>query len=306
MVGQTNPSGRGRARTGAFDIANAAFMICVMFIVVYPVLNVIAISFSNANHIARSDVTFFPRGFTTEAYKYILKDKQVWMGYRNSVFYAAGSALVTLLFTSMFAFPLVNRDLIGRKFFTIFLSITMFFNGGMIPTYLLIRNLHLIDNPLALILPGCVGAYNVFVFRTFFQNIPGELYESAKIDGANDFVILFRIVLPLSKALLATFGLFTIIGSWNSWFSGLIYLKNTELYPVQLILREYLYVLDMVNMQARAGMGGGALNPQLLQQIAPKGVRMAMAAVTMFPIMLIYPFFQKYFVKGVMIGAIKG
>jgi putative aldouronate transport system permease protein len=306
MVGQTNPGGRGKTRTGAFDIANAAFMICVMFIVVYPVLNVIAISFSNANHIARSDVTFFPRGFTAEAYKYILKDKQVWMGYRNSVFYAAGSALVTLLFTSMFAFPLVNKDLICRKFFTIFLSITMFFNGGMIPTYLLIRSLHLIDNPLALILPGCVGAYNVFVFRTFFQNIPGELYESAKIDGANEFVILFRIVLPLSKALLATFGLFTIIGSWNSWFSGLIYLKNTELYPVQLILREYLYVLDMVNMQARAGMGGGALNPQLLQQIAPKGVRMAMAAVTMFPIMLIYPFFQKYFVKGVMIGAIKG
>jgi putative aldouronate transport system permease protein len=306
MVGQTNPGGRGKARTGAFDIANAAFMICVMFIVVYPVLNVIAISFSNANHIARSDVTFFPRGFTTEAYKYILKDKQVWIGYRNSVLYAAGSALVTLLFTSMFAFPLVSKDLICRKFFTIFLSITMFFNGGMIPTYLLIRSLHLIDNPLALILPGCVGAYNVFVFRTFFQNIPGELHESAKIDGANDFVILFRIVLPLSKALLATFGLFTIIGSWNSWFSGLIYLKNTELYPVQLILREYLYVLDMVNMQARAGMGGGALNPQLLQQIAPKGVRMAMAAVTMFPIMLIYPFFQKYFVKGVMIGAIKG
>jgi putative aldouronate transport system permease protein len=277
-----------------------------MFIVVYPVLNVIAISLSNANHIALSDVSFFPRGFTTEAYNYILKDKQVWTGYRNSIFYAAGSALVTLIFTSMFAYPLINRGLIGRKFFTIFLSITMFFNGGMIPTYLLIRSLHLIDNPLALILPGCVGAYNVFVFRTFFNNIPGELLESAKIDGANDFIILFRIVLPLSKALLATFGLFTIIGSWNSWFNGLIYLKNTELYPIQLVLREYLHVLDMVNMQARAGMGGGALNPQLLQRITPKGVRMAMAVVTMFPIMLIYPFFQKYFVKGVMIGAIKG
>jgi putative aldouronate transport system permease protein len=299
-------SGRTGNRIGAFEIINGAFMICVMFAVVYPVLNVIAISLSNANHIAQSDVTFFPRGFTTEAYGYILKDKQVWTGYRNSVLYAAGSALVTLFFTSMFAYPMVNRDLIGRKFFTIFLSITMFFNGGMIPSYLLIRSLHLIDNPLALIIPGCVGAYNVFVFRTFFNNIPGELLESAKIDGANDFTILFRIVLPLSKALLATFGLFTIIGSWNSWFGGLIYLKNAELYPVQLILREYLYVLDMVNMQARAGMGGGALNPQLLQRITPKGVRMAMAVVTMFPIMLIYPFFQKYFVKGVMIGAIKG
>jgi putative aldouronate transport system permease protein len=297
---------RAGSRIGAFEIVNGVFMICVMFVVVYPVLNVIAISLSNANHIAQSDVTFFPRGFTAEAYSYILKDKQVWTGYRNSIFYAAGSALVTLLFTSMFAYPLANRGLVGRKFFTIFLSITMFFNGGMIPGYLLIRSLHLIDNPLALILPGCVGAYNVFVFRTFFNNIPGELLESAKIDGANDFTILFRVVLPLSRALLATFGLFTIIGSWNSWFNGLIYLKNNELYPVQLVLREYLYVLDMVNMQARAGMGGGALNPQLLQRITPKGVRMAMAVVTMFPIMLIYPFFQKYFVKGVMIGAIKG
>jgi putative aldouronate transport system permease protein len=305
MVAGTTSNKAGN-RIGVFEIINGAFMICVMFVVVYPVLNVIAISLSNASHIAQSDVTFFPRGLTTEAYGYILKDKQVWTGYRNSVFYAAGSALVTLLFTSMFAYPLINRGLIGRKFFTIFLSITMFFNGGMIPSYLLIRSLRLIDNPLALIIPGCVGAYNVFVFRTFFNNIPGELLESAKIDGANDFIILFRIVLPLSKALLATFGLFTIIGSWNSWFSGLIYLKNAELYPVQLILREYLYVLDMVNMQARAGMGGGALNPQLLQRITPKGVRMAMAVVTMFPIMLIYPFFQKYFVKGVMIGAIKG
>jgi putative aldouronate transport system permease protein len=166
--------------------------------------------------------------------------------------------------------------------------------------------LKLLNSPLALILPGCVGAYNVFVFRTFFQNIPAELPESARIDGANDFTILFRIILPLSKALLATFGLFTIVGSWNSWFSGLIYLKNPRLYPVQLILREYLYVIDVTNMQGRAGMGGVGINPNLLQLIAPKGVRMSMVVVTMFPIMMIYPFFQKYFVKGVMIGAVKG
>ena len=182
----------------------------------------------------------------------------------------------------------------------------MFFGGGMIPTYLLMRNIGLIDNPLVLIVPFSVAAYNVFVFRTFFQNIPRELMESAEIDGANDFTILFRIILPLSKALLATFGLFGIVGSWNSWFNALIYFQDTDLYPVQLVLRDYLYVLDATNVQARAGMGGASINPNLLQQIAPKGVRMAMVVVTMFPIMMIYPVFQKYFVKGVMIGSIKG
>lgn len=290
----------------AFDALNIGIMVFILLIVIYPILNVIAISFSNANHIARADVTIYPRGFTLEAYRYILKDKQVWLGYRNSIIYALGSTFVSLLLTSLFAYPLATKDFMLKKFLTIFLTITMFFGGGLVPTYLLMRNIHLMNNPLVLILPFSVGAYNVFVFRTFFKNIPAELIESAEIDGANDFVVLFRIVIPLSKALLATFGLFGIVGSWNSWFNALIYLKDTNLYPVQLVLREYLYVIDATNMQARAGMGGASFNPNLLQMIAPKGVRMAMVVVTMFPIMMVYPFFQKYFVKGVMIGAIKG
>jgi putative aldouronate transport system permease protein len=289
-----------------FDSINNIIMIAIIVVVIYPVINVIAISFSNAYHIGKADVTLYPKGFTVEAYRYILKDAQVWIGYRNSIFYAFASTFVSLLFTSMFAYPLAIKGFIGKKFFTVFLTITMFFSGGLIPTYLLMRNINLLDNPLSLILPGCVGAYNVFVFRTFFQNIPGELIESAKIDGAHDFIILFRIIIPLSKPLLATFGLFGIVGSWNSWFNAFIYLQSQELYPVQLVLREYLYVLDVTNVQARAVMGGTSINPNLLQQIAPKGVRMAMVVVTMFPIMLIYPYFQKYFVKGVMIGAIKG
>ncbi|MCI9218608.1 MAG: carbohydrate ABC transporter permease [Lachnospiraceae bacterium] len=289
-----------------FDVVNTLIMLGIIVVVIFPVLNVIAISFSNAEHVARADVTIFPKGFNVEAYSYILRDPQVWRGYLNSIGYCVGFTLCNLLFTSLFAYPLTHDDFLGKKFCTIFLTITMFFGGGMIPTYLLMRNLHLIDNPLVLIIPGCVGAYNVFVFRTFFNNIPSELSESAKMDGANDFTILFRIVLPLSKALLATFGLFAIVGMWNNWFSALLYLNDTNKYPVQMILRQYLYVLDTVNMQQRAGMGGGYINPTLLQQISPKGVRMAMVVVTMFPIMMIYPFFQKYFVKGVMIGAVKG
>jgi putative aldouronate transport system permease protein len=182
----------------------------------------------------------------------------------------------------------------------------MFFNGGLIPTFLIIRNLGWINNPLAIIIPGAVGAWNVFIFRTFFQHIPTELIESAKMDSANDFTILFRIVLPLSKALLATFGLFGIVGMWNNWFSALIYLTDKNLHPLQLILREYLYVVNVQQLQARAGMGGGASNPALIQQLTPRSVQTAMVVVTMFPIMMTYPFFQKYFVKGVMIGAIKG
>ena len=281
-------------------------MIGIIVVVLYPVLNVIAISFSSPLYIGRGDVTIFPRGFNTQAYEYVLRDTTVWIGYRNSIIYALGSTFFMLLFTSMFAYPLATQDFILKKFLVVFLAITMFFGGGLIPTFLLIRNLGLINSPWVLILPWTVGAWNVFVFRTFFQNIPSELIESARIDGANDLVILFIIVLPLSKALLATFGLFGIVGSWNSWFNALIYLTDTNLYPLQLILREYLYVIDTQQLQARAGMGGGAANPALIQQLAPRSVQMAMVVVTMFPIMVIYPFFQKYFVKGVMIGAIKG
>lgn len=289
-----------------FDMINVFLMILIIVIILYPVLNVIAISFSGAEHVAKGDITLLPKGANLSAYLYILKDAAVWRGYMNSIIYSASSAVCVLVFTSMTAYPLTVKDFIGKKFVTIFLTITMFFGGGMIPTYLLMRNMNLIDNPLVLILPGCVGAYNVFVFRTFFNGIPSELAESAKMDGANDFLILFRIILPLSKALLATFGLFAIVGMWNNWFSPMIYFKNTDLYPVQNILREYLYVIDTVNLQQRAGTGGGGLNPQFVQQISPKTVRMAIVVVTMFPIMCIYPFFQKYFSKGMLVGAIKG
>lgn len=289
-----------------FNLVNFLIMAFIVGIVIYPILNVIAISFSDAYHVGRADITFFPKGFNITSYSYILKDKEVWIGYRNSIFYAIATAFVSLLFTSMFAYPLAVQGFMAKKFMTVYLTIVMFFGGGMIPTYMLIRNLQLIDNPLAIILPGCVSAYNVFMFRTFFKNIPAELLESAQIDGANDFRILFSIVIPLSKALLATFGLFSIVGTWNSWFQAMIYFKNHNLWPVQLVLREYLYSLSATTIQSRAGMGGASLNPNLLQQIAPKGVQMSMVVVTMFPIMLIYPFFQKYFVKGMLVGSIKG
>lgn len=289
-----------------FDVFNIMFMIFLLIIILYPVINIIAISFSDAAHIAKGDIGILPKGFTLNSYGLVLKDGFVYKGYRNSIFYAAGLTVLMLLFTSMISYTLTIREFSFKKFLTIYLTITMFFGGGLIPTYIIMKKLDMIDRIWVMIIPGCVSAYNVFVFRTFFNNIPSEMRESALIDGANDFVILFRIILPLSKALLATFALFTIVGSWNSWFNALIYLKDQNKYPLQLILRNYLYQIDTKSIAQRAGISSSVPNPLMTLKVDPKGVQMAMIVVTMFPIMMIYPFFQKYFVKGVMIGAVKG
>ncbi len=291
----------------AFDVINIIIMLGIVVVVLYPILQIIAISFSSEQYIAKSEISIFPKGFHLNNYMYVLRDIFVYYGYRNSIFYAAGSTLIMLVVTSLLAYPLTIDEFPIKKFVTVALTITMFFSGGLIPTYLLMKQLKLIDTVWIMIVPGCVSAMNVFMFRTFFKNIPAELRESAYLDGANDVTILVRIVLPLSKALLATFSLFNIVGVWNSWFNGLIYLKTQELYPLQLILRNYLFVLDAKAIMQRAGMAGAGSGDMMRNMaVDPKGVQMAIIVIAMFPIMAVYPFFQKYFVKGIMIGAIKG
>ena len=289
-----------------FDLFNVLFMPGLLVVIIYPFLHIVSISFSSEDSLVRNTVSFFPRGFNTSNYGYILRDRMVYFGYRNSIFYATGSTVLMLLFTSMMAYPLMIDAFPIKKFLTVYLSITIFFGGGLIPSYVLMDQLGMINTPWVMIIPGCVSAMTVFMFRTFFKNIPAELRESAQLDGAGHMAILFRIVLPLSKALLATFALFNIVGVWNSWFNGLVYLKSEELYPLQLVLRSYLYKLDMTAIMRRAGAQGGGDAFLRNQPVSPKGVQMAMIVVAMFPVMMIYPFFQKYFVKGVMIGAIKG
>lgn len=288
-----------------YDAVNIAFMVMLMVVILYPILNIIATSLSDPRHIAAGNVTIWPRGITWQAYADVFKDPFIFKGYRNSILYAVGSTGIMLIFTSLMAYPLTIPAFAGKKFFTIFLTITMFFGGGLIPTYLLIRSLHLLDTVWVMILPGAVGAYTVFLFRTFFMNIPAELKESAVMDGANDIVVLFRIVLPLSKALLATFALFGLVGSWNSWFEALIYLNDQNKYPLQMILRNYLFSLDTTAIQGRVGAGNVAVNGPGVA-VDPKAIRMSVIIITMFPIMMIYPFFQKHFNQGVFVGAIKG
>ncbi|WP_336775659.1 carbohydrate ABC transporter permease [Paenibacillus sp. MMO-58] len=296
MVGKESVGSR------IFDLLNMVLMLLLCVAMLYPFLNVIATSLSNSEHILRGDITIFPKGFNLGGYRYILKDPFLYSGYAHSIIYAVGSTLFMLTFTSLMAYPLTIPEFVAKKILSIFLVITMFFSGGLIPSYLLARSLHLLDTYWIIIIPGCVSAFNVFLFRSFYQTIPADLRESAVIDGANEIQILIKIILPLSKPLLATFALFGIVGSWNSWFEALVYLQDESKYPLQLILRKYLFSISF-----DSGTGTEVMQAMLSQMnISPKNIQMAIVVIAMFPIMVIYPFLQKYFVKGVMIGAVKG
>jgi len=283
-----------------FDVFNYGLMLLLIVITVYPLLHVISISLSHADFIALGEVSFFPKGFNIKGYQIIFEKQMLYTSYANTVMYAAVGTLLTLLLTSLMAYPLTVSKFRIKKTITIFLAVTMFFSGGMIPTYLLMKELHLLNTFWVMVLPGCISAYNVIIFRTFFQNIPSELRESAYMDGANDLTVLFRIYLPLSKALLATFALFTIVGHWNEWFSALIYLRDENRYPLQMFLRSIIFT--------QQGYGSSEQATEMIQnrQINPKNIQMAAVVITMAPILCIYPFVQKYFVKGVMVGSIKG
>ncbi len=283
-----------------FDILNYLFMFLVIAVMLYPFLYVIALSLSDPTEIYAGKVSIFPRGWNTEGYTLILTSPQLWIAYKNTIIYAALSTVFTLFFTSLMAYPLSIRDFVAKKFITIFLAITMFFGGGMIPTYLLMRNIGILNTVWVMVIPSCVSAFNVIIFRTFFQGMSSELRESAHLDGANDIIILFKIYLPLSKALLATFALFTIVGQWNSYFQALIYLNEESKYPIQMILRKILFI-------SNANQANEMAETMIQQKIVhPKNIQMAVIVVTIVPILCVYPFLQKYFAKGVMIGSLKG
>jgi putative aldouronate transport system permease protein len=290
-----------------FDIANHLFLAAFGFAMLYPILNVFNISISDHQAIMLGEVKLFPVGFDLTAYRITLLNPDIWRAYFNTILYSSTFTILSLLLNSMVAFPLSIPSLPGRKLVTIYITVTMFFSGGLIPTYLLITGIGLMDTMWAIVLPTSVGAWNIIIFRTNFQTLPDSLVDSASIDGARGWTIYFRIILPLSKPILATLGLFSIVAQWNNFFGPLLYLNTGAKLPLQNYLRSLIVTqtfegghmaFQLLDNTLR---GEGSNTPGLLEAI-----KMAAIIVSLGPILLVYPFIQRYFVKGVLIGSLKG
>lgn len=285
------------------DIIVHITMVIMLVITLYPVLNVIAASFSSTNANDKGIMGIFPVEFTVDNYRMIFERGVVPRAFINSLVYTAVGTVVNLLMTCSFAYALSRKHLALRNLYITISLIPMYFSGGLIPSFLLVKNLGLYNSMWALILPGAINITNLIIMRTFFQNIPEELEESASLDGANDFVIFYKIILPLSKAAIATIGLYYAVGHWNSWFNAMIYFKDSSKYPLQMVLRELVIVASSLRDAASSGDFNTAAD---IVNINVKGIKYATLFVSMVPMLIIYPFIQKHFVKGVMIGSLKG
>ena len=285
-----------------FDYMNNALMILLSLCFICPVVMTLGQSFSDAKAMVGKTVFLFPVGFSLDSYKQLLSDISILRYYWNTIVYAGLGTFLTLTLTGMLAYPLTARDFKGKRVISVMLLITMFFGGGMIPTYLVYKDMYHLTNTLwVMILPGAVSAWNVIIFKNFFNSIPVELREAAQIDGAGHFRVLFQIVMPLSKPLLATIGLFTIVGHWNGYFNALLYLDSADKFPIQMFLRKILVLSEISS-------GADLQNLDILRQLAntnPTTVKAAATIITIIPILCVYPFLQKYFTKGMMLGSVK-
>lgn len=278
-----------------------AILIFLTIIVLYPVVYIVSASFSSSGAVARGEVWLYPVNFSLEGYKAVLRYKDVWLGYRNTIFYVVAGTLINVTMTLICAYPLTRKDLWGKNFISLMMSFTMIFGGGMIPNYLLVKGLGMINTIWAMLIPGAVSIYNIIVTRTFIQsNMPDELLESTKIDGCDDFKFFFKMVLPLSKAIIAVLTLRFAVGHWNAYFNAFMYLYDKNLYPLQIFLRDVL-----VNSSFSADMTMSAEDLEALQNLKLL-LKYSIIVVSTAPLLVIYPFVQKYFVKGVMIGSVKG
>lgn len=285
-----------------FFACNYVFMALLAVITLYPMLYVAFCSFSDPQTFASvRGMLLKPAGFSLDGYKMVFQMDSIWIGYRNTIMYVVCGTLLSMVLTIMGAFILSHNDFMLRKPIMMIIVFTMYFGGGMIPTYLCINSLGINNTVWAVLLPGAVSVYNMIVLRTSFKGIPKGLLESATIDGAGDCTVLFRIILPLSMASLATITLFYAVGNWGAWWNAMIYLqKRRDLYPLQLFLRELL-ILDKGSDGYLNSMSGAEVDRYLVQEI----MKYCVIMVSTLPILCVYPFIQKYFVKGVMVGAIK-
>ena len=279
---------------------NILVMIFLILITLYPLWHVLMTSFASPEAISKyGSMLIWPEGFNLTSYKYVLTNPMIGIGYRNTLLIVLVGTSLSLFMTCLGAYGLACKWVMGHKWMVLLVTIPMFFGGGLIPSYLLVRSLGLYNSFWALILPGVVSSWNMIMMRTYFQGIPESLSESARIDGANDIHILFRILVPCAIPIVAVMILFYAVGYWNAWFNASIYLKDRDKYPLQLVLRGIL--ISGSQRDFDTGYLTGANKTQIF-----KGLKYATVVVSTLPILLVYPFLQKYFVKGIMVGSIKG
>ena len=281
---------------------NYVMLTIFLIIVLYPIIYIISCSFSSGDALMSGKVRLLPVDPTLQSYKAVFKYSSIWVGYKNSIIYALVGTVISMVLTLFAAYPLSRSDFRGKKIFMFIILFTMMFSGGLIPNYLLVKNLHLLNTMWAVILPGAVSAYNIIVARTFFDNtIPKELQEAAEMDGCSDFKFFLKVVIPLSAPIIAVLSLWVIVGLWNSYFVPMIYLDSQEKYPLQLVLRRIL-LLSQINLNQTN------IDPEMIRrnQYLGEMLKYGTIIVSTLPLMIVYPFVQKYFVKGVMIGSVKG
>ncbi|NOU72764.1 ABC transporter permease subunit [Paenibacillus sp. LMG 31458] len=286
-----------------FDVLLYVILTCIMFCTLYPFWTQVVISLDGGGAKSAaysSGIIFLPTQLTFDSYKLAFKFDALWMGYKNTMVRTAIGVVLSIFFTAITAYPLAKKDLPFNRTFTSFILFTMLFGGGTIPSYLLIKELHMLNTVWSLVIPGMIGAFNVLIMRNFFRSIPDELEESARVDGAGYLRIFTQIVIPLSKPVLATIALWVGVGHWNAWFDSMIYISDPNKQMLQIVLRKIIIQNNMTDINS------------VIQHIGSKtefSGRQLQATVVMFsiiPMLIVYPFIQKYFVKGVMIGAIKG
>lgn len=286
----------GEVVFGAF---NTVFMIVIALVTLYPLWHVLVASFSVPTRImAHRGLLFWPLGYSTEAYIQVFKHPLLIRSYLNTIFYVVVGTGINMVMTFHGAYVLSRRNVYFKKHIMIMITITMFISGGLVPSYLLISDLGMLNTPWAILLPGAIGTYNMIMMRTYFQGIPYELEESARIDGATDIRILYQIILPVSTPIIAVIALYYGVGHWNSWFNAMIYLTDRQLFPVQLVLREILIEGSMDALEDTA------INSSW--KAVEETLKYATIIVATVPILCVYPFLQKYFDKGVLVGALKG
>ncbi|MDQ0857469.1 carbohydrate ABC transporter permease [Bacillus sp. V2I10] len=290
-----------RSSDKVFNFVNYLLLAIITLLVLYPLYFVLSASVSDPLYVLRGEMWLLPKDINFDAYKKVFMNDDILNGFWNTIKYTTVGTAINVVMTTMAAFPLSRKDFMGRNLIMGFLVFTMFFSGGLIPSYLLIKELGMLDTFWVMVIPNAVAIWNIIIMRTFFQTtIPIELQESAMIDGCSNIQILIKIVLPLSMPVIAVMVLFYAVGHWNSYFNALIYLQDRELFPLQLILREIL-IQSQTDEMVKA-----TSESFVKQQLSVEGLKYAVLVVSNIPMMLLYPFLQRYFVKGFMIGAIKG